>query len=216
MNADDSIKIWLEEYKALSSDIQNRVTLQHGLMNYLLLIVSAATIILATLLKDNLFSRYQDEFHIYLLILPLLFYFFVWRHSNHDINIIDKASYINNVIRPNIVILGCDAGILGFEKFLEKARQKRLKQFGYLIWLGGEHFFHLLLSFIALLIAIIVFFGSPGPMRVASDLREFFIFGFEDFLLLTDIVLFVETIKLKRKVAYAYSAIINKSSEIWC
>jgi hypothetical protein len=209
MNADDSVKIWLEEYKTLSSDIQSRVILQHGLMNYLLLIVSAASIILATLLKDNLFSKYQDAFHTYLLILPLLFYFFVWRHSNHDINIIDKASYINNVIRPNIIILGGDVSILGFEIFLKNARQNRLKQFGYLIWLSGEHFFHLLLAFIALIVAIFAFFSGSEPMRMASNVREFFMFGFENILLIADIALFGETIILKKKVATAYSTIVR-------
>lgn len=214
-STEDKIKIWLEEYKALTADIQSRVVLQQTLMNYLLLVVSASAVIFSGLLKDELYNEYRDGLQIFLLFLPMLFSFFVWRHANHDLNIIDKASYINKVIRPNLVVLTGDANLIGWDRYLENKRQERRK-YGILMLLSGEHSFHILFSFIALVAGIIAFVDGPGGMRLFKTLQEFFVFTLVDLMLLADILLFIFTIKLKIRIGYAYSTIVNESRDIWC
>lgn len=214
-STEDIIKIWLEEYKALTSDIQSRVVLQQTLMNYLLLVVSASAIIISSVLKEKTFYEYREGLQIFLMFLPMLFSFFVWRHANHDLNIIDKASYINKVIRPNLVILTGDANLIGWDRYLENKRQERRK-YGLLILLSGEHSFHILFSFISLVAAIIAFVNGPGEMRLFTTPQEFFIFSLVDLMLAADIILFIFTINMKIKIGYAYSTIVNESSDVWC
>jgi hypothetical protein len=212
----EALKVWLEEYKALSADIQNRVTLQHGLMNFLLLIVSASAVVIGSVLKDNLIHQYQSEIKLLLMVLPILFFFFVWRHANHDLNIIDKAAYINHTLRPNVVAITGDASVLGFERFLERARQRRHIDFGALIWWGGEHSFHLIFSAIALVGAFAAFLSGKGPLVFGTTARELLEFAVQDTLLALDVVLFYLTVKLKKKVGYAYGSIVKRGEDVWC
>lgn len=215
VKSEEILKVWLEEYKTLAADIQSRVTLQHGLMNYLLLVISATSVTIGVLANNNLIAQYESKIRILLFILPMLFSFFVLRHSNHDINIIDKAYYINNVIRPNIVILTGNENIIGFERHIDVARQLRSRQLGLAIWFGNEHFFHLFFSFVSTVFALIIFIGN-GNFKLSSNLKEFLTFLLEDFLIFADVSFFIATVKIKLKIAKAYSAIVNKSNNIWC
>lgn len=205
----ESLIIWIEEYKALSADIQNRVTLQQGLLNYLLLAFSISAVIIAALLKDANLNQYQNECKVLILILPTLSSFFVLRHSEHDLNIIDKAKYINNVLRPNIILLTGDQNILGFEKYLNKSRNDRLNNFGNIILAGIESSFHLFFVGLTFYISLYAFFLGSGELTVISySETDFLIFLLQDVLLLIDSILFVLIIKVIFKVGSAYRDIV--------
>ncbi|MFA5353644.1 MAG: hypothetical protein WC291_05400 [Thermodesulfovibrionales bacterium] len=217
-SASEALKFWLEEYKALSSDIQNRVTLQHGLFNMNILLAVGLLGFIANLIKTdvNLVASYP----IRLLAegLPLIMSFFVWRHLNHDVNIIDKATYIHTVIRPHVAALSGDTELLGFERFLEKCRRDRLTRFGVVITLGGEHFFHLMFSLAFLMIAYAVFFLQPGHWVLAKNAQEALLFlcSAENGLLLISTLFTIETLKVRLKVAKAYGSIVPNPSSLWC
>jgi hypothetical protein len=215
LSPDNAVKVWLEEYKALNSDVQSRVVLQHGLMNYLLLVLSAVVLVLTSMLKEGLIDGHFNTLRYFLLVLPILFSFFVWRHANHDINIINKAAYLNNVVRPNLIAITGDSNILGFEQFLDSARRQRSKSVGALVWVGNEHNFHLFLSLIAVVIAVWAFFAGPGEFVWFSTPSEFMSFAVLDLLLFIDLALLPMTIILKLRVATAYASIVPKTGEIW-
>ncbi|RNC64095.1 MAG: hypothetical protein ED859_18735 [Desulfuromonadales bacterium] len=76
----EALKFCLEEYKVLSSDIQSRVTLQHGLLNFQFLFIGAFVALLATMLRDGSVSKYQNQLEFIALIAPIIFSMFVlWR-----------------------------------------------------------------------------------------------------------------------------------------
>jgi len=218
LSNDDLIKIWLDEYKVLAADVQNRVTLQQTLMNYLLILVSASLVAFTGLLKDQLYSQYEAGMRIAVMVLPILFSFFVWRHANHDLNIIDKASYINKVIRPNLIVLTGDASLLGWDRYVD-VRRKQRRRYGFLMLLSGEHTFYLLFSFLSLLAAIYAFWGWQRPISlfsIFSSIREWIGFSLAYLLLFVDTILFILTIRMKIRIGYAYCSIVNESSDIWC
>ena len=69
---------------------------------------------------------------------------FVWRHIDHDQNIIDKASYIDYEIRRRVVVL-TGASVLDFDGLLRARRHSRARRIGPLVFLGNEHVIMLLL-----------------------------------------------------------------------
>jgi hypothetical protein len=89
LHIEAALRFWLEEYKALSADIQNRVSLQQGLINLQLLVVAAFIALIGGLARQGVILQFQKELQLCVLILPILFAFFVWRQSDHDTNIID-------------------------------------------------------------------------------------------------------------------------------
>lgn len=210
----EALKFWLEEYKALSADIQNRVTLQHGLFNMNILLAVGLLGFLANIIKTDLDIVTSYPIRLLLEGMPLIMSFFVWRHLNHDVNIIDKATYIHTVIRPNVAALSGDTELLGFEKFLEERRRDRLSRFGIVIWLGGEHFFHLMFSLAFLLIAYAVFLFQPGHWVWAKNVREAFLYGAENGLLLVSTLSTVATLRVRVKVAKAYGGIVPSSKSV--
>jgi len=207
----ETLKFWLEEYKVISSDIQNRVTLQHGLFNMNILLAVGLLGFLANIIKTDLNLITIYPIRLLLEGLPLIMSFFVWRHLNHDANIVDKAIYIHTVIRPHVGDLCGDTEILGFEKYLEERRRERLARFGFAIWLGGEHFFHLLFSFAFLFIGYAVFIFQPGNWILAKNIKDVFLYGAENGLLLLSTLSIIATLSLRIKIAKAYSNIVSNS-----
>lgn len=165
--ASEVLQFWLEEYKALSSDIQNRVALQHGLLNFQILVMTASLAFYTGLKGAN----NQNPLDLVMLFLPVLFAYFHLRHSNHDINIIDKARYIHHVIRPEVSLLTKDKHVLGFETHLHNRRTTRASLFGTLSFLGNEHAFSIFMSFATLLLAYYCFF-QQWDIVPASNIKE--------------------------------------------
>lgn len=86
---------WFEEYKALRSDIIQRVQLQTQIIAFIILI-SGASIPLVFKIVDSRF------FTFFLLISPL--YFIVgWLYFEQDIFMTQAATYLNGVLRPKII-----------------------------------------------------------------------------------------------------------------
>jgi hypothetical protein len=54
LSKEATLKFWLEEYKALSADIQARVGLQQGLLNFQILLVAALIGFFGTNVKEDL------------------------------------------------------------------------------------------------------------------------------------------------------------------
>ena len=208
------VSCWLEDFKSLAGDIGSRVKLQHGLLNFQILVTVGLAGFLVALIKDGNKCIYDDEVKFIILLFPLVFCFFAWRHLNHDVNIIDKATYIYNVIRPNLVNLCGDNKLFGFEMFLEKCRKERTKKFGFLIWLGGEHFIHILFSMILLLLGYATFMLSPGKFVIASNINEFIWFISQDVLLFLSTFAVYGTINLRIKVSKAYISIVSGENAI--
>jgi len=132
--------VWLEEYKALASDIGKRIELQQKNLSLNLVFMSAIAGYLFKYGLDNGFLNIvNSEICILLSIAPIVSQVFSWRHIDHDLNIIDKASYIQGVIRPNLNRLLGHKGLLGFEKYLSRTRGRRLKAVGLFSLLGNDH-----------------------------------------------------------------------------
>jgi hypothetical protein len=216
--SDSILSVWIEEYKALNSDIQNRVSLQHSLMNFHILILVGVLGLLV-----NYPNRINENIFLFIiLILPFISFFFVWRHLNHDINIIDKAIYIYSIIRPNIIKITCgysssdlnniatELKLLNFEHFLEQRRKCRISQFGTLVFMSGEHFFHFIVSIILMIIQYVGFFFPITEIRLASNFEELLIFSIEDLCIILSALALYGTISVRVKVARGYGSIINQ------
>jgi hypothetical protein len=212
LKPEEALKFWLEEYKVLSSDIQSRVTLQQALLNLQLIFVAAFVALIVGILKDGDIMKFTDELDLCFLTLPIIFSFFVWRHSNHDANIIDKASYIYNVIRPNVEELTGGLKVLDFEKFLENRKKTRKKVFGSFIIVGGEHLFYMIFAALSLLVAFLIFFKS-GQFVYARNVREAFLFGAQDVLIVLDVISFVAALHARLKVVEGYQSIVSEKSD---
>jgi hypothetical protein len=209
INRNISSLVWLEEYKTSSSDIGIRVSLQHGLLNIELLFVSGVSAYLFKTYLDSPNSLFDIAHKLILLFVPIIVAFFAIRHLNHDVNIIDKAKYIDRVIRPHIIEITGDKDNLGFEEFIDEARRSRAKKYGFLIWLGGEHIFHVIFFSLFFGAGLYIFFFAPGTFVFASNWKEGFLFGFLDALLIVDVFLFYQVIRLLFRVGIGYGGITS-------
>jgi hypothetical protein len=129
----------LEEYKVLSSDIQARVDLQHRNFNLFLVVASGFIGYAVDYSSKNGVASFQaSQVALVLVIVPLVAQLFLWRHYDHDANIIDKALYIDTILRPRLAILSREEGALGFESFLRQERLRRPFRMGPVVILGSE------------------------------------------------------------------------------
>jgi hypothetical protein len=78
---------------------------------------------------------------------------------DHDVNILDKAAYINEVLRPALSKLTGPAPVLGFEKFLSRRRQMRTRRVGPLLDIGRED--------IPMFLLLFAYLGGSWYVRVA-------------------------------------------------
>ncbi len=90
-------------------------------------------------LDNGFFNIVNSEICILVAIAPIVSQVFSWRHIDHDSNIIDKASYIQGVVRPNLNRLLKQSGLLGFERYLARTRGRRVKAVGLFSLLGNDH-----------------------------------------------------------------------------
>ncbi|MEA1995661.1 MAG: hypothetical protein U9N18_05895 [Campylobacterota bacterium] len=137
------LNIHLEEYKTLSSQILKRVDFQQRLLNYQLIVTGIiATVGIKLLTLDYTIPINATLAQYFLLLSPMLFYFFSWSFSNHDTMIVSIARYINVDLRPRIKELVGGKDILRFENFLQNERMHRAKIFGILPVFGEEYLLH--------------------------------------------------------------------------
>ena len=207
---EDALKFLLEEYRVLANDIQSRVALQHGLFNFLILVAVAVAGLLGALLKDDAEAIYREDMKLCLLFLPTVFAFFVKRHLNHDVNIIDKAAYIHQVLRPKVARALGNRRVLEFEAFLRERRATRTQQFSLFVWLGNEQYLHLLLCFVSLVCAYSVFFLGPGEWRLARSVQEVLMFSAQSILLILGTTATVGAVIAWGKVRRGYQQIVGE------
>ncbi len=120
------LRVWLEEYRAMSTDIGNRIELQHRNVSLAIIVLTAITGYLVNYWSNHsLDALVSSEIATLIAIGPLVASIFLWRHIDHDANIIDKADYIEAVVRPNVGTIAGDDNLLGFERFLRHRRVKR-------------------------------------------------------------------------------------------
>ncbi|MGC1185490.1 MAG: hypothetical protein WBA31_10150 [Candidatus Dormiibacterota bacterium] len=133
---DRRLTAWLEEYKSLAADVGARVGLQQSNASLAIVFISGLTGYVVTYWTSHgLHSLLASETALLLTLVPIIGQFFIWRHIDHDWNIIDKANYIDKHIRPGVQACCGDPSVLSFEQHLRIARQKRAA----LSLLGNEH-----------------------------------------------------------------------------
>lgn len=177
--ADSSrITILLEEYKELGQEIRLRINLQQTNMNVLIVLVTAITGYLLTDAADHGLntghtSLVQSPLVTLVALTPLAINIFLWRHLDHDANIIDKAAYINSVLRPEMMKLTGGSPVLGFEVFLHHRRKSRPNRLGPFLALGQDHMPMFILAGVYLAFGWYVRFsvrGHAGDFQTAFDI----------------------------------------------
>ena len=143
-----------DEYKELTAEIRIRIDLQQRNMNVLVILLTAITGYLVAYAGDHGLDTHgvaDSEVLLLVALAPVLINLFIWRHVDHDVNIIDKAAYINRVLRP--ALTECTGGkpVLGFEEFLHHRRRARPRRVGPFLDFGKEDvpMFFLLVTFLA-------------------------------------------------------------------
>lgn len=136
------ISVMLEEFKELGAEVRTRIELQHRNMNVFLVLVTAVTGYLVKFASDHgLDETAESLIHSDLLALAALVIpvanVFLWRQLDHDVNIIDKTAYVNEVLRPDMID-AVGGSILGFETFLHERRSTRTYRLGPFLALGKE------------------------------------------------------------------------------
>jgi hypothetical protein len=138
-----SIDVLLDEYKELGAEVRMRIDLQQRNMNVLIVLVTAISgYILSYSADHGIAVGAESLIHsptvLLIPLVPFAVNAFLWRHVDHDANIIDKAGYISNVLRPKIESEVGDAAVLGFESYLHVRRLSRGQRLGPLVDLAHE------------------------------------------------------------------------------
>jgi len=112
-----SIDVHLEEYKALREEILLRMKERNAVVNYILLLISALIVAIW-----QIPGRIEPErtFIIFLLIIPVIFFFLAIIYCWHDLMIASIGGYINQILRPKLIEVCQHEDILGWEKYLQK------------------------------------------------------------------------------------------------
>jgi len=203
------LNVHLEEYKILSDQILKRVEFQQKLLNYQLVAAGiVATIgvrflgLDANLITDSMSVRY------FLLLSPMVFLFFSWSFSNHDIMIVSLARYINKELRIKIQCLLQGEEVLMFEDFLQQERRIRAKKFGILPVLGEEYLLPLVAPGILLTIYIVFFFFHDF-LKILEVKKHILLYIPQFVLFIVDIFFLIRTIHLKINVGKNYLRILD-------
>jgi hypothetical protein len=203
------LNVHLEEYKILSDQILKRVEFQQKLLNYQLVAAGiVASIGVRFLGLDASKITNSISVRYFLLLSPLVFLFFSWSFSNHDIMIVSLARYINKKLRIKIQRLLEGEEVLMFEDFLQQERRIKVEKFGILPVLGGEYLLPLVVPGILLTIYIVFFFVHDFSKiletknHILSYMPQFVLFGVDVFFL-------IRTIYLKTNVGKNYLRILN-------
>lgn len=202
----DKLILYFEEYKLLYEQIVRRVDMQQKLFNYQLIAAGiVATIAIRFIQIDITGIRGYISARYFLLLSPLVFIFFSWAYSNHDIMILALARYINKEVRMRIKSLLDGEDMLCCEDFLQKDRRMRGKNYGLIPIFGGEYLFPIVLPIILLIVYAIIFL-YPDLVEIL-ELKN--IYYLQLIIFIIDIILIAMTIKLKIRVGKGYLKIMD-------
>ncbi len=170
------VAVMLEEFKELGAEVRTRIELQHRNMNVFLVLVTAVTGYLVKFVSEHGLSESADSLiHSDLLALAALVIpvanVFLWRQLDHDVNIIDKTAYVNEVLRPEM-IESVGGTILNFETFLHHRRSTRTSRLGPFLALGKEDVPIFLVTGIYLIADWYLRLRVPGHAGPASALFD--------------------------------------------
>lgn len=137
---DRSLSVLMDEYRSLADDIGRRVQLQQHNTNIAIVLLTAFTGYLFTYWSDHSLQELEEsEIACLVVVAPMLGLVYIWRHVDHDSNIIDKASYIVDIIRPKVAVLTGDPSVMSFESWLREGRFRRVRFLTPLAVFGMEH-----------------------------------------------------------------------------
>jgi hypothetical protein len=128
---------------------------------------------------------------------------FLWRHADHDIGIIDAASYLEQRLRPAIMNSLAPGQYLGYETFLSERRQGRSRHASRLVSLGNENTTMFLLLAIFLAAGWCILITTPSGAGNAH--------GVFDALLILASVLTVFSLVISLVVGADYKRIVPSS-----
>lgn len=142
-NTASRVSVMLDEYKEVGTETRTRIDLQHRNMNVLVVLVTAVTGYLVKYASEHGGAGHgaslaHSEIAILVALVPVVTNVFLWRHLDHDVNIIDKAAYVRTVLRPTLVKSLDGHSVLDFESFLHFRRGLRPQRWGPFLALGQE------------------------------------------------------------------------------
>jgi hypothetical protein len=130
-----ALGVLMEELRSHAGDIRNRVDLQHRNFNVFIVLTTALTGYLVNYWNDHGLQHGSEallhsEIVLLVLLVPLFACVFVWRHTDHDANIIDDAAYVEMNVVPKLRHYAGDQSLLRWEEFLRKRRVQRMRRVG--------------------------------------------------------------------------------------
>jgi hypothetical protein len=160
------VPVLLEEYKEMTTDIRARVELQQRNFNVFIVLLTAATGYLVDYWNRHGLGGGPDalttnEIAVLVPIIPLVASMFTWRNSDHDANIVDKALYVDEVLRPRLAAATGDPRVLAWEKFLRHQRDHRLFTVGLLAVVGTEQLMMFVLG--------AAYLGAGWSLQLSAD-----------------------------------------------
>lgn len=203
---------WLEEYRALSGDIMARVDLQQKNSHLNLTVVSAFTGYLVKSWQDLGFAAVaESELAILFVVVPLMSNMFVWRHIDHDANIIDKATYIEEVVRPAVVDCTGDQNAMSFEAFLNRTRRIRPTSI-FMGVLGNEHILIFGFLLLYLLSGWNLFSNYPARGGGAQALFDVLLFASSGFMIASIVMSVLTLVRYRRLAVEVTSQVITQET----
>lgn len=126
------------QYEDMSGAIRFRVEIQQKNSQANILLVSAATGYLLTLVSQRGLQGFiESEMVVLLPAVSLISLIFLIRHIDHEVNITDYAHYVETYIRPRMTQeVGVDW--MDFEDYLGARRERRYFGVDFLMILGNE------------------------------------------------------------------------------
>lgn len=192
------LDVHLEEYKQLSTEIKLRIDFQQKLTNYQLIAAGIIGTIGVRITQLEINQILQSEpVRYYLLFAPLVFLVFSWMFSNNDLMIIALARYISRSLAPKIRSILNYESVLGFEVFLRDDRKTLVRRYGLLALIGQEFTLQFVLPVLFLSIYLYLYSSDLTNVSAINRLPQVL-------LLLSNIVLYVLTLKLRFKIWDGY------------
>ena len=107
----------LEEYRALRTELLQRVELQYRITNYTIALFAAMLTVVVSIIGSDIIGRNQ---YFFVLIIPWIFFILALAYREQDFLIANLAKYINTELTPRIAstLSVNDNKIFGWEEFL--------------------------------------------------------------------------------------------------
>ncbi|MBW9263723.1 MAG: hypothetical protein K1564_19350 [Candidatus Thiodiazotropha sp. (ex. Lucinisca nassula)] len=190
-------KVLVEQYKALTQGIVQRVEQQQKLLYFQLIFIG----ILVAIYARNPTALLTHDSVLVLLLTPLILMYFVMAHSRHDFMIISYARFIAHEIWPNLQG-AIDSRAPSWEQYLASRRQKYALP---LSIFGSEYGLPLILCLLLLPFSFWVVY-SNGPICF-SFAKSFDASRWALGLVIVEIILFILVLKLRLTVMRDYGSI---------